>query len=95
VVEHQHPAEALRGIDELAALLEGRSQWLLDEDVLARLQGCQHDCVVRSGRGGDGDGDDRRIVENLVERARRADRGVVADHLLGSGVVEVTQVLET
>ena len=70
------------GVHQLDALLGGRGERLLDEDVLAGLERGEPERVVGADRRRDRDGVDRLVGEDLVELLAGADAREAPAHQL-------------
>ena len=71
VVHHDLQVLPLGQLDQLLGLLRRRRERLLDEDVLAVLEGRLRQLVVRPDRRDDGDGVDVRRLQDLREVGRQ------------------------
>ena len=67
VAGHEHQTSLLRELAQLLHLVGAHRRWLLDEDVLARLECAARELVVRRHRRRDHDRLDGVVREQVVE----------------------------
>ncbi len=89
VVRHEDQPAVLGGLDQFAPLVQGRSQRLLDHDVLACLECCERDLEMGAGWGGDHHCIHRRIAEHAVQVVGHRHGAVAPDHLRRPCDIEV------
>lgn len=92
VVDHELEFQFLRDIDQLLGVLGIGRDRLLDENVLAVLQGIFGERKMTADRRGDGHGGDFGIIQNFVEIRRRFDRIALLFDEFKAGFVDIAAI---
>ncbi|MNT17274.1 hypothetical protein D3C72_1524150 [compost metagenome] len=79
--DHEDAAERIGGLGEVLGLVAGEGEGLFDEDVLAGLHGLHGEAVVGAGGGGDDDGLEGVVLEDVLEVGVGLDVGVLGVEL--------------